>query len=380
MTEIRNQRALRFFGSLLAFTHLLTAYFWLDASWGNIGHFVDAYPMCWPYLPGCGAWGRLTINQLFAICFVYSSIAAAAGVLFLIPRRSVFAFWLLAAATLIKLGMFHLDYRLSGNYHYMHFWVLAAFLLFPAKALTIRFLIVAFYVGAGVLKLNKEWLTGAAIWENPYLNGVWLRVGCVYVVILELILVFGLLSRHRQIFWLTLAQLLVFHAVSFLIVGYYYPLMFVTFLSIFVLTERGARFEDLPNLSRGFLALFVVAQAVPFVLGRDRAVDGRGRLFALSMFDANARCEFKATAKFKDRQSVDLLRQYNLEPRLNCDPHVLLTDAKYRCRQFASATGFLDLDISLRSKRKTDADYTPVFEFVDFCTKPHHVDVWGIIR
>ena len=391
MTEIRNQPLLRAFGSFLAFTHLLTAYFWLDSYWGHIGHFTDQYPLCWPHLQGCESLGRMTPNQLFVVMGLYSVVAAGSGAMFYFSKWTRVAILLLALASLIKFGLFQLDFRLSGNYHYMHFWVLAAYFFVPQKSLTIRFLIFGFYFGAGFLKLNREWLTGSAIWENPYLSGSLLQAGCIYVVVLELVLIFGLLSRRRWVFWATVAQLFLFHIVSYLIVYYYYPLMQISLLSLFVMAERlspgdfrWSRLKELRWPSLALLVLYISAQMVPVLLGGDRAIETRGRLVALSMFDALVTCQYFSVARFEN-STGDLIaypqsRIYYLERRLNCDPHVLLTDAKYRCQQLKENPAFRTLEIILKSKRKSDAGFRQVFSFEDFCTKPRRVNFWGLIR
>lgn len=391
MTEIRNQPLLRAFGSFLAFTHLLTAYFWLDSYWGHIGHFTDHYPLCWPHLQGCESWVRMTPNQLFAVMGIYCAVAATSGALFYFSKWTRVAVLFLALASLMKFALFQLDFRLSGNYHYMHFWVLAAYFLVPQKSLTIRFLILGFYFGAGLLKLNREWLTGSAVWENPYFSGSLLQAGCVYVVLLELILIFGLLSRRRWVFWATVAQLFLFHIVSYVIVYYYYPLMQLSLLSLFVMAERlspgdfrWVRAKELPWSSLALLGGFIAAQTVPFVLGGDRAIDTRGRLVALSMFDALVECQYTSVAKFENPEGGMTERPqpriYRLEHRLNCDPHVLLTEAKYRCLQYEKNPSFRTLDISLKSKRKSDADFRQVFSFEDFCNHPRKINFWGLIR
>jgi hypothetical protein len=391
MTEIRNQPLLRAFGSFLAFTHLLTAYFWLDLYWGHIGHFTDPFPLCWPHLQGCESWGRMTANQLFVVMGIYSAIAAVAGALFYFVKRTRTAVFLLALASLMKFALFQLDFRLSGNYHYMHFWVLTAYFLVSQKSLTIRFLILGFYFGAGLLKLNREWLTGSAIWENPYFSGDLLQAGCIYVVILELFLIFGLLNRRRWVFWITIAQLFLFHIVSYFIVYYYYPLMQLSLLSLFVMAElrspgdfKWAQLKELRWPSLALLILFSLAQTVPFILGGDRAIDTRGRLVALSMFDALVQCKSTIMAKFENPNGGLIERTqpriYRLELRLNCDPHVLLTEAAYRCLQYRENPSFRSLDVALKSKRKSDADFRQVFSFEDLCNQPRRVNFWGLIR
>jgi len=388
MNEIRDQRRLRLFGSLLALTHILTCYFWISSGEKYIYQLTDSLPLCWPFLEGCESWGRLGAVDLYFVLVVYAVLAAASAFLFLLASWTRTAFSLLAAATVIKIFIFLSDYRLAGNYHYMHFWVLAAFLLIPQKGLTIRFLLLSFYLGAGVLKLNYEWISGAALSGYFPLAGRELMLACGYVVLLELVLVFGLLARRRWIFWLTLAQLALFHALSFLVVGFFYPALMFCFLTLFVLCElqspgdfHWARIKELRSPARILLGLFFLAQTVPWMIGGDRAVDGRGRLIALNMFDAGTQCELKVMAAYADKV-VRLSPQYsgNLQPRLACDPYVMLADARHRCRQLKNDPGFISLEVTLLSKRKTDPGFTTVFAFSDFCAQPRRMDIFGIIR
>src|SRR5262245_34888964 len=105
-----------------------------------------------------------------------------------------------------------------GNYHYMPFVIAAVYLVWPSPERVLAYVLVAFYVSAGVLKVNPEWLSGAAMIDKTWLTGHMLEYGCAYVVVLELVLVFGLLSRRPWLRHVTLAQLVLFHAYSWHVV------------------------------------------------------------------------------------------------------------------------------------------------------------------
>ena len=330
-------------GSILAFTHLLTCYFWLDSRWE---YFTDAWPVCWPLVP-CGL--RLSPQMLFVMGALYAATASASAILFYFRPRP--AFWLLAAASFIKVALYMQDYRLSGNYHYMHFWVLGAYFFTRSPSQNIRVLLISFYLAAGLLKLNNEWLSGAAL-PPFFLKGNWLRAACAYVVILELVFVWKLFSRRAM--WFTLGQLYVFHAFSFLIVGYFYPLMVAPLLLLFII-------DGPPKMRLSFVVVaFWLAQSVPWFSDGDPAVDGKGRLFALSMFDAGTTCQVQ----------MGQPRIYNLEPRLNCDAQVIWTDARHRCGQGP-------VKLVLNAKRATDDAYTEVLSVEDVCTDPRRINLFG---
>ena len=129
------------------------------------------------------------------------------------------------------------------NQHYMAFFVALVFLAFPAKRRLLQYLIVLFYFWAGTLKLNRDWLSGE-VSSTGEVRGCptgWCRSACAYVVVLEMVLVFGLLSRRRWLFWATLGQLLLFHVMSYPVVGFYYPsLMCALLVDLPAVAARGA--------------------------------------------------------------------------------------------------------------------------------------------
>src|SRR5262249_20474327 len=169
-----------------------------------------------------------------------------------------------------------------GNYHYMPFIITALYLVWPRPDRTIGFMLVAFYVSAGALKLDKEWLSGAALIAPTWLSGKLLELACAYVVILELVLVFGLLSRDRRIRWLIFAQLAAFHAYSWHVVGFFYPCVMGLLLAWYPLRWREAPDEDplFERLTTGragwpayaILACYALAQVAPKLFPGDSAI------------------------------------------------------------------------------------------------------------
>ena len=170
-----------------------------------------------------------------------------------------------------------MDYRFMGNYHYMPFLVSFMFLFIPQKLFFIPLLLVCFYFFAGLLKVsNLDWLTGLAFPENLdfplFFNENIKLILCFYVVCLEIIGVWCLVfiqtnckgkellntfaffrrktatkkirSRNIKTIWKIMIyfQLILFHALSYFIVGYFYPLIMFCLLSlfffIFILNEK----------------------------------------------------------------------------------------------------------------------------------------------
>src|SRR5207245_10502458 len=133
-------------------------------------------------------------------------------------------------------------------------------------------------------------------------SGVGVGLACAYVRVLELGVAWGLLAKRAWIFWTSFAQFMVFHALSWQVVGFFYPLLMFAILTVFPLSRlvepRDPSEGLLVALWRGhalraayaLAALFSLLQLVPCAFSGYRTPTGQGRLDALHMFDARATC------------------------------------------------------------------------------------------
>jgi len=372
VAEIRESIALRAFGALLALTHAITFYAWwsnknLPAMFGN----RPATAICWPFFASCYRLHPISQSSVHVALIVYLALAAGAIALFARRAWTTWAVIALAAATLIKLAIFLFDYRLMGNYHYMPFVATFAYLLCRQKALVCRCLIVGFYISAGSLKLNWEWLSGAALLKPPLITG-WLGdVSLAYVVILELVLVLGLLSRNRFILFGTLAQVVMFHAYSWHIVGYFYPCIMFCLLALFPLCYWEG--DDQPRrLTRsGWIALglYAAAQLAPSLYPSDVALTGEGRMFAVNMLDAKSECSLLEVTTRGNLHTERARLAPNLGVRIRCEPLVYFDLAQGACREL---DGGSDLDLALVGRRTTDTWFRSLVSAPNLCSR--HLD------
>src|SRR5947209_8446802 len=141
----------------------------------------------------------------------YFAAAVGAGLLFAFRRLVPWAYVSLVLVNALKLAIMLLDYRLRMNQHYMGFFATFAYLFVPDKRNALRVLVTLFYFWAGTLKLNWEWVSGAGLYRPmwPFAGGG-VMVACVYVIVLELVVTWGLLTTRAWIFWAAFAQFLVF--------------------------------------------------------------------------------------------------------------------------------------------------------------------------
>jgi hypothetical protein len=388
--EIAGDRVLRLYGVALAYVNVLTFVYWtIRRPIARIAS--DTYqPICWPFWESCHEWRVFSAEQITAALWVYLALSVAAGACFLSKRTVAWGWWGLLAVNLARIALLSQDFTLRLNQHYMANWAALAFLFFPARRALVPALLVSFYFWAGVLKLDMEWLSGAALYNRDklWVPDALVPASCVYVVVLEMVLIWGLYSRRAWVFWSTLAQLFVFHVWSWPIVQFYYPLLMFGLDSIFVTARlldgaspgAGLRALAAPGV-RGaaavLLAGFAFTQMLPKVFPGDEAITGEGRLFALNMFDARVICEGYAivrTADGRTRRMTFSNREY--AKRIACDPVLYFNLARNECRRERDGAALVNLDLYLRSRRTTERESYKVIDIRNFCTAGITYDMW----
>jgi len=378
--EIESDAVLRIFAACVSLTYLLSAINWLlDGHPSMVAAGSDA--VCWPFFEGCRALRVLGEDSIRSYTYGLAAASVATAALFSSKRTARWGYWLLVLCVLAKGYFMALDYRTRLNQHYMAFWATFVLLLIPRKRDALRLVIVLFYVWAGTIKLNHEWLSGAALYGPLWwLSGRIVPLACTYVVVLEIALVWLLLSRRRLWFWTTVAQLLAFHLFSFALVGFFYPLLMTLLLTIFPLCWLAENPEQ-PSLLRRLVAgrlhpaIYAVAiattlmQAIPLFYAGDAAITGQGRLFGLHMFDARIQCNGYARV-YDPPDVVHPADEVRRSTRMGCDPAVWIEFAKNECRRRSDAR----LDLFLESRRSSDGHWQTVIDQPSFCDHPLHVN------
>ena len=381
VAEIRRSRPLQMYGACLSLTLGLSALYWRRSP-RYVADPGDA--ICWPFFEDCVVARVFSAPLLECYLALLAALSVVATLVFLHGRHHRAAWLLLAGTTMVKAFYMVQDYRLMGNYHYMPFVLVTAYLFIPDKKRLLPVLLVAFYLSAGALKVNREWLSGAALIREAAVSGKLLEICAAYVVLLELVFVLGLLSKSQRIRWLLLVQLAAFHAFSYHLVGWFYPATMSFLLAIFPLLWLSKERADAPlaffctgrapAAASSFLGLYVLAQLAPSLFPGDAALNGEGRLVALNMFDARAVCD---EATFVKRGSFTEERNAGhpeLALRIHCDPIVYWNAARALCR---TPGGTDRVDTFLVARRTSDSTYTSVLSVTDFCAKDPAYEVWA---
>jgi outer membrane protein assembly factor BamB len=400
-SEIENSKSLRAYGIALTLTHALTIFFWRDTLPAYLADRAGA--ICWPYFEACHAVRTQAPWPGVALLCIYAALTAGVVLLFGQSLRlqgesranaTRHATLGLFALTAFKFALFSIDYRLMGNYHYMAFFACAAFVLVPARRVFLPVLLCLFYVSAGLLKFNAEWLSGAALLRPSVLSGPLLHVALALVIPLELVLVWALTlnpktDAHSRAWFLRAAVALVgFHAFSWHIVGYFYPCMMALLLSIFVLPWAFDELDE-PSVFRRFFtgkahrvhyacaAAFMLLQ-LPEHLGKgDSTLTGEGRLFGLNMLDATSVCDATAFARYAQRTEEHVFDNSSLGTRIHCDPIVFYNQARALCDRAKDDSSFRELDFYVNARRKTDKSFRAVIAAQEFCQRVTDYRVLG---
>ena len=389
--EIASDGALRVYGSLLALTHLLTfAHFQLQR---RLPDFLtpDAVAVCWPFFERCADFRFLDASGLAAVLWSYAALSVVASAIFLLgPRRTGLAWLALLLLEIVKAAIVFQDFRLRLNQHYMAGLASLVFLFLPRKRESLRLLIVLFYFWAGALKMNREWLSGSALYNEDkfWIQGALLPWACAYVLVLEMAISFGLLARRPWVFWGAFGQFAVFHVFSWPVVGFYYPLLMFLLLAIYLLCRWiPATRPDLSAAglfrgraaasSWGLIAGFSALQLIPMAMPGDSSITGEGRMFAVHMFDAKIECEADYVLTESNGNVRHLEPKLSYPPRTRCDPLLHWNYARHLCREAAKVNWKVRLDLHLSSRHSDETELRPVLAIDDFCAlDPTYHTLW----
>ncbi|MBX2988528.1 MAG: hypothetical protein KF802_11590 [Bdellovibrionaceae bacterium] len=385
--EIQDDPALRIVGALLALAALAHG---IDVNHaGFVARLIDFLdPTCWFFWPQCHLYRAPESWPLPFLIIGFQVLSLCCALLFSWRSTTKAAWWILFFLTLCRHGVILLSFENMGNYHYMSLIATYVFLLLPQKRMIYPLFLIAFYLAASALKFNNEWLSGAALWKASIeLPDALIRVGCFYVVYLESVLVLLLLHPKAWVRWSIFIQLILFHAVSALWVGWFYPVTMILLLSIFpvswlsISTEKGLVWTDLARMKKAniaALAAFFAAQMVPWMMAGTSSLTGEGRLFSLNMFDSRNECQSLLQMRFHGEvMDVTNGERQSLAVRIRCDPMVVFSRIRNLCRSEMNNPDFLGMDVFVIAKRASDPTYRPLLSLHDACRRKLDADLWG---
>jgi hypothetical protein len=144
-------------------------------------------------------------------------------------------------------------------------------------------------------------------------------------------------------------------------------------------TKKSIRF----TMSNAFdfvpLVILVILQATQLFHKGDSALTSEGRVWRLHMWDSRAVClpMVRIHRKIGADQSLNLY-DGTLAARIRCDPLVYYNFAKNKCVELKADANFVDLDLSLKSKRPNENLFHLIIDYQGFCShQPDYSGFWG---
>lgn len=353
--EILESKALRYYGSCLAFIHVISA--WLFSSY-RIDDLAreNPFPICYPGLEGCEHFRFFSSLELRNLMIFYGIVAFLCVLSFINEKSKKFSLPLLLFLCLFKTFIQLSDYRIATNYHFLAQVITFVYLLIPNRISTMAILIPGVYFCAGLLKLNVDWLSGATLIKPSIIQGPLLNALLVYVLILEIFIVWLIYSNKKWVRALVLFQLFAFHVYSWHIVDYPYPTFMFCILGFFILTIN-VDYEikkHLPSFAAimGVMCLF---QLSPYLIAKDPGLDGRSRIFSFNMMDVTAVCDRKI--ELNNDKILDIPFKI-MRPRLLCDPQITTEVARAYCK-----TNSGTITVFQQNRRSSEAHFTTILNY-----------------
>nr|BDT30065.1 HTTM domain-containing protein [Bacteriovorax sp. HI3] len=358
--EILQSKVLRYYGSCLALIHVITSYLFSSYRIDDLAR-ESAFPICYPGLEGCEHWRFFSSPELRTLMILYGAFAIATIVAFISERFKKIAPLMLLGLCVFKLILQLSDYRIATNYHFLAQVITFVYLIVPQRIATISILLPGVYFCAGLLKLNVDWLSGETLIKPSIIQGPLLSALLVYVLVLEIFIVWFIFSNKKAIRLAVLIQLIAFHIYSWHIVDYPYPSFMFCILGFFVLTlnyDYKIK-ENLPRLATimGLLCLF---QLTPYLFAKDPGLDGRSRILSLNMMDVKSVCERQI-----ELTTAEGVTSFNIpidikRPRMFCDPQVTKEIARHYCeRTIIPGT----MKVFQQSRRSTEKDFKEILNY-----------------
>lgn len=394
--EIEGDTALRLYGGFLGWIDPLSVFYWIHRLHALKQILIkESSAICFPVWQDCQIVRDIVPSSAWLEngLYVMAGLGMLSSVLF-VCKRVKSAHTLLLCSTLMRCAFLLIDFRFEHNANKMTLWSVATFLFLPCKRDVARILLVSYYVWAGLIKVNEQWLSGAALmgrqlWPAFMFPPAAVPTACAYAVVMEVFGSFGLLAATYKWLGFAMLQFFMFHLSSFTVVGYFYPLSMYLLLSILPLVLYQERGHE-NSLFRAFFSgkaalityvvfgLFAAANLLPRTFPGEKAISGEGRILALHMYDGNVLCDPTKSVMARDVKSgkVFYFKQFpvfNARGRSLCDPYMIMHQSHLICNyeklKGPFLSGAMELDVELWARLSTDKEDTLVIKEENVCRR-----------
>lgn len=211
-----------------------------------------------------------------------------------------------------KLFFYMMDLRLMANFHHLHLFYSAVFLISGRKLFFFRMALAVSYWMSAFIKFTPSWLFGEYFnsipGKLPLLpeNSTFVMLAMQGIIVMEIFGPLAWFSNRPRWRYLSLGVFIAFHLYSGLLVGFKYTTLMLTclipaFLDFDAPIQRGYRFVRRDLLPIGLMSLALAGGLWHFFIPGDVRLTAEGRYFGVFMFDANRTVLFHVTVEKGDK-------------------------------------------------------------------------------
>ncbi len=199
---------------------------------------------------------------------------------------------------------------ISMPFEYFSTYLFLVFILSKNKIENLKFMLVLFYILAGLTKITPAWIL-AEYMNNltlgfPLIPKAWNLVAANTVIIFELFFVNFLFSlKFKKIKFLTFLFFLIFHLYSYLIVGLRYPLYCLPLLCILYFDKTQTKVFKCSIYIKVLGFLFILINTFHFIIPGDHRITYEASKLTLNMFDGSRQSITTITPK--DKNSIKII-------------------------------------------------------------------------
>lgn len=377
--EINKSFSTRALGFILALTNIYSYFNWQYHSTAFQGLISGASHVCWPFFKSCDTAFLLTASQINIVFGAFTFFSTLAVLSFLSSRLLAVGWLAMLIALVLKSVLYLQDYRFSSNVHYILFIVHFCYLLFPQRKLLFKFLVLAFYLNTGLLKINSEWLSGSQVLADSTLDLKALQLLSMAILLIECVVPFGLFFKHKQFRLVSLITLMCYNIFIWASGGGFYALVQLSFLVVFALEAlEFNRYDDSLLVYQSYIrpeptkvwipvivTFYAMMQLLPILFETTQASGSEGHLLSLNPIRAKFQCE--NITYINQSKKIEHIELFDQGQSGQCDPYIIYRKIKSICDEQKSKADFKGITEIFIQKHNKSKQPSQIFKIDNFC-------------
>jgi hypothetical protein len=342
--EIKDSKILKLLFYCLSFSFFVTFYHWISSNVATVNTFSAGKAICPPYFTSCGDYYFLQAlphgySQSFFYVLLFLVLGYGVWSAFNNDWKGAYAAILIGFTWKLILG-FSLTYGFLGNFDYYDMALAFIFLFVRSKEYFVKIAFVFFYFLASTIKIHESWILGnylrGFVLGAPFISNDLLIYFTNFVIIMQIIGCWFLLSNNKILQRLAFAYFMLFHIYSGIIVEYRY--IAISIPALFILFYEHTTFK-IKSISKQtifgylFLLFLLCGEMVAIFIPGDQKKTLEGNYWGLYMFEANHQCISTTEVIYNDNSKSLIEKKESHISNNRCDPYKYWFILKTKCER-----------------------------------------------